>query len=77
MAAVAELGSKQNMKSAFRIIAFISIWGCTLGATYLVWSNFGVVAGIIFFLFGAGLAGTLGMLAVMGLAKLFGIDLDD
>lgn len=65
------------MKSIFKIIAFTAIWGCTLGATYLVWSNFGAVVGIIFFLFGAGLAGFLGMLAVFGLAKLLGIDLND
>lgn len=65
------------MASAFKVLGFVVIWGCTFGATYLVWTNFGVIAGVIFFLFGAGLAGALGMFVVLAIAKLFGVNMDD
>ncbi len=61
----------------FKILMFIVIWGCTIGATYLVWSNYGATAGVIFFLFGAGLAGAMGMVIILFLAKIFGLKVED
>jgi|ETNmetMinimDraft_13_1059891.scaffolds.fasta_scaffold205155_1 hypothetical protein len=61
----------------FKIIMFIVIWGCTIGATYLVWSSYGVTAGVIFLLFGAGFAGLMGMAIVMFFAKILGLDIED
>lgn len=65
------------MKTFFKILTFILIWGFTFGATYLVWKNFGALIGIIFFLFGAGLAGALGMFISISIAKIFGIKMED
>ena len=61
----------------FKILMFSVIWGCTFGATYLVWTNYGAVAGAIFFLFGAGLAGAMGMVIIMLLAKILGLKVED
>jgi len=63
--------------SVFKGLAFLVIWGCVFGSTYLIGNSFGFIAGLLYFLFVAGLAGFLGMLVVMGLAKLFGIDMEE
>lgn len=65
------------METLVKIIGFIIIWGCTLGATYIVWINFGWIIGALFFLFGAGLAGGLGMIVYISVLKLCGIDIED
>lgn len=65
------------MQPTFKIAGFIVIWGCTLGATYLVWTGFGAVAGVLFFLFGAGFAGFAGMLILVTVAKLLGLRIED
>ena len=64
------------MQSIVNAAAFIVIWGCTLGATYWVWGKFGAVVGFLFFLFGAGLAGFVGVLALIAVARLFGVKVD-
>ncbi|MFV1977615.1 MAG: hypothetical protein ACC651_17885 [Candidatus Scalindua sp.] len=61
----------------FKIVMFIIIWGFTIGAAYLVWLNYGVIAGIIFFLFGAGLAGAMGMAIILLLSKILGLKVED
>lgn len=65
------------MNKIFSVLAFFVIWGCTLGATYFVWINFGWLIGILFFMFGAGLAGAFGMFILISIAKIFGIKIEE
>jgi|GEM_PF-5374580 len=61
----------------FEIIAFLVIWGFTLGTTYWVWTTFGWLIGVLFFLFGAGLAGAFGLAILLAIAKLLKIEIEE
>ena len=63
------------MEGFFRVDGFVAIWGATIGSSIWVGQSFGVFAGIVFFLFFAGIVGFAGMLIVAAIAKIFGVNL--
>ena len=64
------------MNALFRVITFVCIWGAVILSTIWVFQKWGTMAGIIYFLFGAGIAGALGGAVAASIAKMFGVPLE-